>query len=244
MKAVICLLPLALCFVACNQQRPEQISQPPIQASIPSNGEELYADADSIEYNIDDNQVEFYKATKGELEGSPALHKSVIVTLHSISYGTRDAFGRAGVDKFRRVINSKVFKTAVLKTKFEDDQGLTPKQIYEKIIGAKESYANDRDGVIDLRMRLITLEDGTEINKKCNRIKDPVVGRDGGKTGVMNTCPNWVERRVAKKDTAAMARHIAHEYMHRFGFKHPGVNLKSVPYKIGGIVQDLAKKLR
>jgi hypothetical protein len=237
---------LTLCFVACNQrEEPKEQITPPSSQAPNAISEEAFTDTDSVEYDVDDEQLDFYRPTQQELEETSLTNsKKVTVTLHSITYGTREGFGRGGVAKFERVVNSKTFKTAVLKTKFEDDRGLTSQQIYDKIIGAKENHANDRNGVIDLRMRLITTADGPDINKKCNRTKNPIVGRDGGKTGIMNTCPNWVQKRVAAKDTAAMARHIAHEYMHRFGFTHPNVNRKSVPYKIGGIVQMLARKLR
>jgi len=45
-----------------------------------------------------------------------------------------------------------------------------------------------------------------------------------------------------RKGSCSLAAHYAHEYMHVLGFGHKGLKKsKSVPYKIGKIVESLMK---
>jgi hypothetical protein len=74
--------------------------------------------------------------------------------------------------------------------------------------------------------------------------KKPVVGT--ARLGNQPISPAFwfVNRCVAKNDAISMARHLMHEWMHVAGFFHSsqGPNQDDVPYEIGDIVRNLAKK--
>jgi hypothetical protein len=139
-------------------------------------------------------------------------------------------------------------KKEVLKGKFNATNGLTNQQLYDKIITAhEENGLGGRDGVVDLRARTLLIDsDESEWKKPCEGI---TIGVDGAGTGMTAICPQRLVEWSKEDDTAALAAHYAHEYMHILGFSHKkrffstsGWKRKTFVYQIGDIVENLANK--
>ena len=135
-----------------------------------------------------------------------------------------------------------------MKGKFNATNGLTNQQLYDKIITAhEENGLGGRDGVVDLRARTLLIDsDESEWKKPCEGI---TIGVDGAGTGMTAICPQRLVEWSKEDDTAALAAHYAHEYMHILGFSHKkrffstsGWKRKTFVYQIGDIVENLANK--
>jgi hypothetical protein len=169
---------------------------------------------------------------------------SVQVVIQTITgYGADEPFARATAKRLEQVLNSTAFKKAIASNSYTYSDGLTPTQLYERIMTAHEQDGpGGKDGVVDLRLRVINLkEDGAGWMAACEPgSRERTVGIDGAGTGIAAICPQWLKARAAEKDTASLAAHFIHEYMHVLGFEHrwPG-KYKSVPYKVQTIVESL-----
>ncbi|HUC81762.1 MAG TPA: hypothetical protein VMR70_12655 [Flavisolibacter sp.] len=171
-----------------------------------------------------------------------ASAKAVVVLIHEMEgYGADEVFARAAADTLEAVLNSNGFKRAVLNTAFTyENKGLNAQQIYDLIMKAhEEDGEGGTDGVLDLRLRTISLEeDGQRWMNACNR---NTVGIDGSGTGVSAVCPGWLRSAVENGHYSWLAAHYMHEYMHLLRFRHSAQKLQSVPYKIDAIVEKLAE---
>lgn len=140
-------------------------------------------------------------------------------------------------DLIKEVVSSEEFKNQVLnhryngKKQFANNNGLTNKQIYNKILAAAEKLRPTKDNEMDLELQLYTdLESNT----------------------VGYTYPNtnrvWMNSKYFNKNTPALVTtNMMHEWLHKLGFGHDAEATAkrpySVPYAIGYMVRDLAKKL-
>lgn len=138
-------------------------------------------------------------------------------------------------DIIKRVIASDEFKKKVLNKKFNgkktyvDNNGLTNAQIYKKILEASEKLTPGNNNTMDLSLATYFT-------------KDPVIGytMPSIKTIYMN------RRYLDNFQPNLVAMNVFHEWLHKVGFKHSYENNNSrphsVPYAIGYIMRDLAKK--
>lgn len=174
--------------------------------------------------------------------------KKVKVTLHDVTgYGDHKPFAYKAAQILEDVFNSEEFKEEVLKGKFNATKGLTNQQLYDKIMTAQEEAGpGGQSGVVDLRARTLRLDsDESGWKKPC---EGTTFGVDGAGTGVTAICPQRLVEWSKKDDTAALAAHYAHEYMHMLGFNHKkflatsGWTKKTFVYQIGDIVENLASK--
>lgn len=137
----------------------------------------------------------------------------------------------------KEVVASEAFKNKVLnhryngKKQFANNQGLTNKQIYNKILNGAEVLKKTVDNEMDLELQLYTDNNSNTVGytfPTTNRI--------------------WMNSKYFNKNTAALVTtNMMHEWLHKLGFGHDAeVTARrpySVPYAIGYMVRDLAKKL-
>jgi hypothetical protein len=131
------------------------------------------------------------------------------------------------------IYNSEVFANAVLKTDFNiGNFGLTNSQILELIRSGADNYKDKpKDYSIDLRVKVF----------------NDYLGYDNFGITDMNTRITSTHRcYILHNDVKCYISHLAHEYMHEIGFYDErawafGTKTKSVPYKIGNIIDTLIK---
>jgi len=131
------------------------------------------------------------------------------------------------------VFNSEEFAKQVLATNFKvGNFGLTSADILEVIKSGMDSFANKpKDYSIDIRVTVYDKYKG---------------GDEFGRTN-MNTHVTETHRcYILNNDVKCYVSHLAHEYLHEIGFYDErtwvfGKKNKSVPYKIGDIVDTIIK---
>jgi hypothetical protein len=175
------------------------------------------------------------------------IQAQVTVKMHSLTgYDGYESFANAACEKLQTVLNSDKFKQAILNGSFTKKDGLTNQQLWERIMKAHELQGpGGKDSVVDLRARIITLEqDGERWIKNCKPDSwAGTIGIDGQGDGLTAICPERLKNYYETKDTASLAAHYMHEYMHMLGFSHRGLSKrKSAVYKIGDIVEALIKE--
>lgn len=135
------------------------------------------------------------------------------------------------------VVNSVEFKNRVIAFKGSGSKGgytsnnnLTNEQIYDFLMQGRELL----DGATTEG------EMNVDISRYSPWYSSKVIGRTyPGKS-------KWIEvngQHYRKMDVAAMASNVTHEWIHLTGFYHDSAaDADSVPYKVGSIVGELAKK--
>lgn len=141
-------------------------------------------------------------------------------------------------DLIKRVVASDEFKRKVLgktykgKKQFVDNGGLSNAQIYKKLLEGAEMLNPGGNNTMDLHLESYR-ESANVIGYTMPSIK----------TIYMNT--RYLDKASFKTNQVAM--NLMHEWLHKLGFKHAQKNNASrphsVPYGIGYIVRDLAKKM-
>lgn len=184
----------------------------------------------------------------GSTKNKPA-HKApeVRVIIHSMKdYTPYEAFAYATAAKLEKVLNSKEFLDKLMDARLTLDRGRSNREVYNHLMMAhEESGPGGEDGVVDLRLRIVTREaDTQEWMDNCKfGSSTRTIGIDGSGTGINAVCPNWLQCWAEKGDTAALAGHFIHEYMHTLGYVHYHPwKYKSVPYQIGNIVEAILNK--
>ena len=155
-----------------------------------------------------------------------------------ISNGTttqRSKIDKAEI-KLREIIQTPEFRSRVLNftyngsKRFVDNGGLTNSQIYYKILKAAEVLIPTVDNELDLKVKTYYQNSNTV-----------------GYTYPSSLYINMNTKYLNNYTIAQTAKTLAHEWLHKMGFKH-AVTYSisrdySVPYGIGRIVQDLATKI-
>lgn len=143
---------------------------------------------------------------------------------------------RDALAQLKIILNSKVFKERVLNHQYEDEStfvdnnGLSNKEIYEKIMEAAEVLDPEVDQEMDLKITLYYANNST----------------------VGYTYPDsdrvWVNNKFfAGYSLAKVAANVVHEWTHKLGFGHDFRRTTrrnfSVPYGVGTIVRELIEKM-
>jgi hypothetical protein len=141
------------------------------------------------------------------------------------------------VDLLREVFASPEFKQKILNHKFRGrrtfymNKGLSNAEIYRRILSGVERIYPYRNNAMDVEVELYS------------DFQSTVIGftRPGTKR-------IWMNSKYFNKHThAELAAHLMHEWLHKLGFDHEQERTPdrrfSVPYAIGYIVKDVAKKL-
>ncbi|WP_316814480.1 hypothetical protein [Pedobacter nyackensis] len=171
-------------------------------------------------------------------------NRSIKVKIHSIKgYNQFEPFAAKAASLLDSVLNSEEFKTEILDGKFTKKNGLSNEQVYNSIIQSHELQgAGGEDGIVDLRLRTINKDEDHEVwLKRCELNSSAgTIGIDGLGDGIFAICPQRLELWAMSDDTAALAAHFAHEYMHLLGYSHNGLfKSRTLVYKVGDIVEAI-----
>jgi hypothetical protein len=173
-----------------------------------------------------------------------AFTQVTIVIHEKTGYEGKEDFADRSAKILAEVINSEKFKAAILNGTFTEKNELTNQQVYDLIMQAHElNGPGGTDKVIDLRVRTMSAQvDGKKWMRWC-RPGSAVrtIGKDGGGTGIVATCPQHLTIWANRNDVARLAGHYAHEYMHILGFSHLKKKSTSLVYKVGNIVEQLIR---
>lgn len=144
---------------------------------------------------------------------------------------------RKAVQIIKKIIASSEFRERVLNytyngsKKFFDNQGISNEQVYQIILDGAEKMGNtSKNNTMDVELELYFQ----------------------ATTTIGYTYPNvtriWMNKKYFNKYTPIkVADNLMHEWMHKLGFTHATTWSKdrdhSVPYAIGYLVEELARKL-
>lgn len=205
-----------------------------MSSATPEGGAVITADEDILS-GVDNTSAEQPLDEVAGVPTSAVTFKTNIRTYKFTSFGRKKI--NQAADLIQQVISSEEFKNKVLnhryngKKQFANNNGLTNKQIYNKILAGAEKLKPSRDNEMDLEVELY---------------------RDAESNTVGYTYPTtnrvWMNSKYFNINSAALVTtNMMHEWLHKLGFGHDAeVTDKrpySVPYAIGYMVRDLAKKL-
>lgn len=164
-----------------------------------------------------------------------ALNFDVQLKLENFNAEQEDKILNAA-DMIKKIVASEEFKNRILKHKyngklgFVDSGGLTNAEIYQKIIEGSEKLNPGKNNTMDLDLETY----------HANNI---VVGY---------TMPSviriWMNTKFLNQNSAAeVTTNMMHEWLHKIGFKHASnktpTRKYSVPYAVGYLVRELARKM-
>jgi hypothetical protein len=154
------------------------------------------------------------------------------VTTYSMN-STQNAKIERAEDHIKAVIGSDAFRTKVLnftyngKKQFNNSNGLTNAQIYQKILDASEAITPGKDNEMDLKIKVYYENSST-------------VGFTSTSSGYINMNTKFFNTYTP----AQVARNMTHEWLHKLGFHHATLYSSSrdysVPYAIGKIMEQLS----
>lgn len=149
---------------------------------------------------------------------------------------TQEAKVHAAFELIKQVVASDEFKSKILnfkfngKKQFNDNNGLTNTQIYKKLLEGSEKLTPGKNNAMDLTLETYYV-DANVIGYTKASIK----------TIYMNT------KYLNTFEPYQVAMNLTHEWLHKLGFGHDAESNSSrpysVPYGIGYIMRDMAKKL-
>ena len=134
------------------------------------------------------------------------------------------------------VLNSKEFRDGVMSATFNGRPGFasdtrTPAEIYKTIREGQENDTDAADGEVDLNLNL----------ENFSWFQRHTVGYTTASSDTITTN----RRFFSGYDAPEVAGHLAHEWLHKLGFEHdfkPTADRPySVPYKLGDLIERLAR---
>ncbi len=140
------------------------------------------------------------------------------------------------VEILRQVFSSPEFKRRILRHRyrgryrFAKNKGLSNRQLYEKILSGMEELRPYRNNAMDVEVQLYTDYSSNVLGYTWPRSRRI-----------------WMNTKYFNRHTPAqIAANLTHEWLHKLGFDHERERCwgrkYSVPYAIGYIVRDLARK--
>lgn len=164
-----------------------------------------------------------------------ALNFAVNVKLDNEFTATQEDKIQAASRLIKQVVASDEFKNRILnhrfggKKAFNDNDGLSNAQIYKKIIEGSEMLSPGIDNQMDLSLEVFRAANNTVGYTYPNELKV------------------WMNEKFLNANMPyKVTTNMIHEWLHKLGFTHDQAatpNRKySVPYAIGYLVRDLAKK--
>lgn len=167
---------------------------------------------------------------------SAALNFDVNVNLDNAFTASQQDKIQAASHLIKKVVGSAAFKNKILNHKFNgkkafnDNGGLSNAQIYKKIVEGSEMLSPGIDNQMDLSL---------EVYRAANNT-------------VGYTYPSelrvWMNEKFLNANKPyKVTTNMVHEWLHKLGFKHAQASTPtrkySVPYAIGYLVRDLAKRM-
>jgi hypothetical protein len=142
---------------------------------------------------------------------------------------------QAASDLIKKVVASDEFKNRILNHKFggrkafNDNGGLSNAQIYKKIIEGSEMLTPGIDNQMDLALEVYRAANNTVGYTYPSELKV------------------WMNEKFLNANKPyKVTTNMVHEWLHKLGFKHSAASTPtrkySVPYAVGYLVRDLAKK--
>lgn len=164
-----------------------------------------------------------------------ALNFDVSVRLESEFTATQEDKIQAASELIKQVVASDEFKNRILNHKFggkkafNDNEGLSNAEIYKKIIEGSEMLSPGIDNQMDLSLEVFRAANNTVGYTYPSELKV------------------WMNAKFLNANKPyKVTTNMVHEWLHKLGFKHDqGATPSrqySVPYAIGYLVRDLAKK--
>jgi hypothetical protein len=140
------------------------------------------------------------------------------------------------VELLKEIFASPEFRKRVLNHRykgrrlFAHNRGLSNAQIYHRILAGAEKLLPYKNNTMDVEVELYTKNDSTVIG-----YTKPLSRRIWMNTKYFN-----------RHSHGEVASHLTHEWLHKLGFDHERERTPdrkfSVPYAVGYIIRDLAKK--
>lgn len=131
----------------------------------------------------------------------------------------------------RRVVNSPEFKEEILNGRFTETMGLTNLEIYKKIMHGSERLSPRVDHEMDLEVETFYADAVT-------------VGYTIPSSSRVYMNRKYLHRYKPSEVTS----NLMHEWLHKIGFEHEEedspARRASVPYSVGYLVRQMAKKLK
>ena len=161
---------------------------------------------------------------------SAATFSQMKIEVHGL-----DNFTIAEKEKFMKamligelVLNSWDFRMEVMSSSFTESKGMNGKQIWELICTGQDLFNTKEDHDIDV---FVTMYDNFWTGTVGYTFKD--------------TFKTWFNNKFFRNfDEAEILGNVIHEAMHNIGFEHRDLvnKLTSVPYKVGYIAREIARK--
>lgn len=179
--------------------------------------------------------VSLEEISTNDVVPSAALNFDVQLKMNGFEANHEDKVLEAA-ELIKKVVATEEFKNAILnhtykgKKTFVDNGGLSNAKIYKKILEGSEKLNPGKDNTMNLTL----------------------VSYFESKNTVGYTYPSvmkvWMNRKyISEYAPARITTNMMHEWLHKVGFKHDvkkTPNRKySVPYAVGYLVADLAKKM-
>jgi hypothetical protein len=144
----------------------------------------------------------------------------------------------ASLEILRQVFASPEFRRRILRHRFRgryafaNNRGLSNVQIYRKLLNGVEKLFPYRNNAMDVEIELYSDYQSTVLG--FTRPNTPRI---------------WMNQKYFNRHTPVeVASHLTHEWLHKLGFDHEKKRCQqrkySVPYAIGYIVKDLAKRFQ
>jgi hypothetical protein len=140
-------------------------------------------------------------------------------------------FFRRSCELLIDVLQSEEFNDRFLAMDPRETNGMSQKQVYDLILSGKDKHQDDADNDLDVIWELY----GSSTKKS------KTVGYTYGSTRRVWT-HRWHLKKFMESDypEARFCAHIGHETMHNFGFKHRYIKKKSLVYRTGYLIRELA----
>lgn len=138
-------------------------------------------------------------------------------------------------DLIKKVVASEEFKNRILNHTYNGKKGfaytdMTNAEVYKAILEGSEKLSPGSNNTMDLDLEVYTAQNN-------------VVGYT--KPSVIRI---WMNSKFLNQNNAAeVTTNMMHEWLHKVGFKHPAektaIRKYSVPYAVGYLVRNLARKM-
>lgn len=172
-------------------------------------------------------------------ENIPAQALSWDADIYMVNFKpTQEEKVKEAVKIIKKVLTSAEFRERILnytfngKKEFNDNQGLSNEEVYQKILDGAEKMGNTtKNNTMDVELELY----------------------HQATTTIGYTYPNtvriWMNKKYFNKYTPIkVADNLMHEWMHKLGFTHATTYSKdrdhTVPYAVGYLVEELADKFK
>lgn len=228
MKSII-FLALCLVLISCNNTNGSDC-----QSSDTKEMKEETATPSGCEApSVDPDPIDSDPVVDGDIP-EEAFNFDAEIEFFNFEVDQEEKVHRA-VDIIKTVIASDEFRSKVLnftykgRRRFNNNNGLSNRQIYQKLLDGSETLVPGKDHEMDLQLELYFAENN-------------VVGYT-----YPNTVKVWMNTKYFTPYTPSqVAGNLFHEWTHKLGFDHEANYTvdrdSSVPYAIGYLIRDLGKK--